>query len=362
MKKLFSIIFLIALGASSFAQPKIKISALPEHTGSADAGYLAIVVDNVTKKTLATNVNKTRVDSVVTALAGKQASITSAIDIATRTLSVSEFTTTTPSTPTSSIKFFDRKRAGLSRPAVVTPEGTYELGAPLFEGQPGYWIPFPNSTAVGQLIIGNSVTGTATARALAPTNLFTSAIRLGHVSAATAGSAAGTRGNQLGWWRGNAAGLGGFHYVARVGVSSAATVADQTYFAGMYGSAAAMAGNVQASSLTNIIGLAKDGADANAQFMHNDGSGTATKIDLGANFPGNTLSTDVYEVQIYCKPNSASVHYSVLRVNTGDFTEGEITSNLPANTQFLSTQIWTANVSTAAAAAIDIFYQYIRVP
>ena len=38
---------------------------------------------------------------------------------------------------------------------------------------------------------------------------------------------------------------------------------------------------VDASTLLNIIAIAADTADTNLQFMRNDGSGTATKVDLG---------------------------------------------------------------------------------
>ncbi len=100
--------------------------------------------------------------------------------------------------------------------------------------------------------------------------------------------------------------------------------------------------DVEPSSRTNIIGMGWDAADANIQFMHNDGAGTATKIDLGASFPVPTVDrNEVYEVQLY-SPNSLtrSVSYRVIRYSRTDKTvaaeaTGTITTDLPAVTQLL---------------------------
>ena len=87
---------------------------------------------------------------------------------------------------------------------------------------------------------------------------------------------------------------------------------------------------------TGIVGMGWDAADTNIQIMHNDLSGVATKIDLGANFPVPTVDRgEVYELQLY-SPNDAvqSVRYRVTRFNANLKTpafvaEGVITTNLP---------------------------------
>jgi len=105
--------------------------------------------------------------------------------------------------------------------------------------------------------------------------------------------------------------------------------------------------DVENSGLTTgIVGMGWDAADANIQVMHNDLSGVATKIDLGASFPVPTADRgEVYELQLY-SPNSLtqSVSYRVIRYNTTDNTflaeaTGTITTNLPPVSTLLGPHI-----------------------
>jgi hypothetical protein len=224
----------------------------------------------------------------------------------------------------------------------------------------GSWIAVGGgSTTIALLGLLNTATGTATARSLAATSLFTSLRRVGFVSAATAGSSAGTRHGSNMVWRGNAAGLGGFTYVAAFGIADAAAVADARMFVGVSGSTAAI-GNVNPSTLANIVGIGADNGQTTLRIMHNDGAGTATAIDLGANFPANTLSTDCYELTLHAPPNGSSVEYIVKRVNTGHEARGAISTDLPSSTTFLSPQIWRNNGATALAVGIDVGMQYVE--
>ena len=268
---------------------------------------------------------------------------------------------TVPATPTSGAKFYMRNIAGRRIPYVLGPDGdAYPLQASIWRNKRFEWVSHGNA-ATGITLVGflNSTTGTATARNIATTNFFTMARRIGYVSAATAGSSAGTRHGINMWIRGDAAGKGGFLYSARFGVSDAAAVADARLFVGMQASTAVI-GNVNPSTLANIIGVGCDNAQTTLRIMHNDGAGAATTIDLGANFPSNTLSTDLYELTLYCAPNASSVFYRVERLNTGHVAEGTITTDLPANTTLLSPQIWRNNGATAAAVGIDIVGQYLE--
>ena len=61
--------------------------------------------------------------------------------------------------------------------------------------------------------------------------------------------------------------------------------------------------SVTVASMLNVIGVGSDAADANLQVFHNDGSGTCTKVDLGANFPANRTAgaalTTTYSIELY---------------------------------------------------------------
>ena len=158
---------------------------------------------------------------------------------------------------------------------------------------------------------------------------------------------------------GDAAGAGGFTFVARFGIGDAAAVANARMFAGFYGTVGAI-GNVEPSSLTNIVGVGCDAGVANLYIMHNDAAGACTTVDLGANFPTNTRSTDVYELTLYAKPNGSTVGYRVHRLNTGDVASGTISTNLPANTVLLAPQFWRNNGATALAVDLAFMGLYVE--
>jgi len=94
------------------------------------------------------------------------------------------------------------------------------------------------------------------------------------------------------------------------------------------------------ASMLNIIGLGSDAADSNLQIFHNDGSGTATKVDLGGLFPANRTAgaamTTTYTLELYNANSSTSVVYKVTNNESGDYTEGTLSTNLPLDTQGLN--------------------------
>ena len=102
------------------------------------------------------------------------------------------------------------------------------------------------------------------------------------------------------------------------------------------------AGLTQVSTLTNCIFIGNDGSDANLQVMHNDASGTCTKINLGVDFPANRTSgsimTTMYSCEIYNQVNSSDVKYKVINLETNVVAHGTITTNLPTLSQGLAIQ------------------------
>lgn len=266
-------------------------------------------------------------------------------------------TTTTPAAPTDGSKIFSRYRAGRRMAAQIGPSGLdYSFQPALFGDKITLWSAQGNGTTVSVINFGVSNTGTATARNVATTNLSTSLRRLAFVSAAVAGSSCGTRHNLLQFWRGNAAGLGGFFYVARFVIDTVQT--GMRWFVGFTG-AAAVIGNVDPSSLTNIIGFGIDAGQTTVRFFNNDGAGTATSADMGASFPATTAAV-VYEIRIFSPPNGSDVYYSIERFDSAAIAEGSVSSDIPANTTLLSPQIWMNNGATAAAVAVAVVTQYVE--
>lgn len=231
------------------------------------------------------------------------------------------------------------------------------LGAMPFQ----FWLPNANansSTVLGQ--VAPTATGTATARTVAVTNSFTWQRRIGFVSAGGAGQTSGLRSAVLQFGLGNAAGVGGFFFQTRFGISDAALVANARSAIGLTATTTAFA-NADPSTFLNFLGMAHDAADTNWQIMFNDGAGAATKVDLGANFTRSpTVSTVMYDLVIYCPPNSSTVFYEVKNIANGAVASGTMTTNIPANTQLLTWQLWRSNNATASAVALDIASVYIE--
>lgn len=234
----------------------------------------------------------------------------------------------------------------------------------------GYWCPPGNAATVPGVLGFTAYTalGTATARSVATTNMFTRMRRLGYVSSATAGNFAGGRVAPAQITTGGTAGafaVGGFFKVIRFGTSDAATVAGARMFIGIAPAGAPT--NVEPSTLLNSIGVGHGAADTNLKLFYG-GSAAQTPIDLGANFPANTLSVDVYELALFCAPGSNVVNYQVTRLNTGHTATGTLNAGnlttgvvVPAATTLMSySQNWRCNNTTALAVGLDIFSDYIE--
>ncbi|MCI4444127.1 MAG: hypothetical protein JHC39_11560, partial [Lentimicrobium sp.] len=178
-----------------------------------------------------------------------------------------------------------------------------------------------------------SVSASVLAQSVSSTNFATKQIRLRYyASVVSAGRYTGLRGTALLWFM-----QGGFRYVCDFNISDTAYSSGTQQFYGMASSTADLNyGTVSGflvSSLINIIGVGNDTGDANLQIFHNDGTGTATKIDLGASFPANrtslAISTTVYEIQLINLPATLTVQYRVINKETGAIATGTLATNLP---------------------------------
>lgn len=267
-----------------------------------------------------------------------------------------------PTAPTTGSKVYAKFRAGRRMMAQTGPSGIeYSFQPFLATNKISWWTSQGNGTSVSTINFGNTTTGTATTRNVASTSLFTSMRRIGYVSSSTAGNSAGTRHGAQQFWRGNAAGLGGFLYVARFGLSSAATVNTQRSFVGLIASTSVI-GNTDPSAITNtaLLGFSVDSADTTWFFIHANGTNAVVKDSLTGTFPPRDQSTTMYEARIFCPPNGNTISYSLEVLNGGSLYEGSTSTNIPSSLTFLSPQIWTNNGTTASAVGIDVVSQYIE--
>src|SRR5581483_8118252 len=230
----------------------------------------------------------------------------------------------------------------------------------------GYWCPPGNATTTpGALgFTAYSTAGTVTAANVATTNLFTRMRRLSFVSSATAPALASARVAVAQVTMGDGDGNGGFYKIIRFGCSDAATVSGARQFCGIASNTGAPT-NVEPSTLTNVVGVGHGAADTTMSLYYG-GSVVQPPISLGANFPANTLTADVYELALFA-PSSAlgTIYYEVTRINTGDVVTGVLVDSsgicLPAQ-QTLLTYSWNyrTNNATSLAVSFDIMSDYIE--
>lgn len=180
-----------------------------------------------------------------------------------------------------------------------------------------------------------------------PANALDASYRFGCTTATAAGSNAGIRSSAFQCIIGSTAPMGGFRLRWRFGVEIYA--AGGRALLGLHPSTAGFAaiGVNDPSTLTNIIILGFDDTDTNWQIMHNDGAGTATKIDLGAGFAINT--TSLLELTFEIDPSGTVLSYELRDLELGTSTSNTVSTNLPANTQPL-TPVFQINAAATGVA------------
>lgn len=256
--------------------------------------------------------------------------------------------------------------AGRTVPAFVSQDGVaHGLQSALSRGHIFMNLATNNATAMVNIgTPGLTATGTATS-----SNVFGATTLWGYtplveflVTVAATNAVAGFR---LGSGRvvtvgGPGAGLGGFSSVLIWGPATGVATATYRAAAGMTSTGGAPT-DVEPSTMTNCVMMGWDAADTNIQIMHNDASGTCTKVDLGASFPVPTVDrTHLYEMALFShKGTTQSVEWRVKNILTGAIASGTITTNLPSTSEFLGMYGYAAAGGTSSVVGIALSSNYI---
>jgi len=195
--------------------------------------------------------------------------------------------------------------------------------------------------------IPTTVSGTAAQQIPTSTNLLTSLSRTRATGVAGAGQAASWRSDIALWWRGNAAGLGGFNARWRFGLPAFA--AGFRAFVG-FTDLLTQLPDAEPSALTNIIGIGFDSSSSQWAIMHNDAAGSATIVPLNASF--NVAITDLISLQLIADPNAGTVDWVARNVSAGVLLSGTIAADLPAADVFLAHQEWVNTGAIAGTAPL----------
>jgi len=194
--------------------------------------------------------------------------------------------------------------------------------------------------------IPSGVTGTPSHPTLTPTSRLTSTPRTRYSTTVGAGQAAALRSGLGLWWRGNAAGLGGFDLVWQFGLASFAS--GFRSFVGLR-AIVGLIPNVDPSTLVNIIGIGLNAGATQWSLMHNDAAGAAVVVPLGGAF--DVSATDLLQLRLTCAANGATVDYEVTNLESGAVAAGTLAADIPAAAVFLSSHVW-ANTGTDATTAL----------
>jgi hypothetical protein len=210
-----------------------------------------------------------------------------------------------------------------------------------FSSPPGYITPVGlSSTTIHVGGMGNANTGTVTARTWSNATAlgFDAYRKVGFVGAAANDTQVGWRNNNQALNFSNSNDRGGFLLIMGWAYAGAVNP-NARFFAGVGQSAGLVAAGTDPSTFNNIAAFAADAGDANLQFMCNDNSGAATKIDLGANFPKASAKEDVYRAAIWNLRGLYRAGYFIHNRIKNKFAMGIITNNIPVANTSLAFQV-----------------------
>lgn len=274
-----------------------------------------------------------------------------------------------PSTPTSGINLGDRLYAGRPIPYWVDPTGqiwpVQEALWPLT-----YWMSHPTQgTAVPNQI--GPATATADASTLqtttpAVTSKYTRTPKTVYTSAAAAvnrgaGWVPASLGTNAVWYRGDAAGLGGFFFYCRFGIQTYSGLGGRM-FVGLAGSTTSPNAMYTANPSANAgdyIGLGQDAADAAVSLMTRDNVTTTKTTITGMPAPASTGAFFV-DFYLYAKPNDTAIYYRVDDLVAGTtVVDTSISTTLPRNTIFMAPMAILGTGSTSVACAVALAKGYM---
>lgn len=244
------------------------------------------------------------------------------------------------------LKIYAEKNGGVSIPKIIGQVGLpKDLQLELATNNTSFYLP-NNSTTVG---LNYGIAWTSGGTVSHPTPSSTSPAIYNQDKRTRWANVATTTNQVLGlrtataeklYWRGNAAGLGGFIFKARFAVAlwAAATV---RLFVGLNDS---NTGWIVSDTLTgNGCGFWHDTTDAASvlSFVTRDGT-TATKAAI--TLASNLAAGQAFECLIYSAPNGSSIGYYLRELNTGTVLANTTTSTtLPLNTAFLGQELAMSN-------------------
>jgi hypothetical protein len=273
--------------------------------------------------------------------------------------------TTDPTPATNGITLYSKAIAGRHMPKYVGPDGIDTILQAGLSGNAVFMMA-PQSGTTAPSVWGGTLTTAATMSSqltITSANPWQATWRKRFQTAATAGSTSGCRTAYSRWFRGSAAGYGGFFFRAQVGQNL--NITGSQAFVGMCASTAVLATTAGAvSALINSVGMGYDTTDANTGnwfLIRNDGTSTATKVDLGTG-AARANTTHGYDLIIYCPAgNATTIYVRIVNIHTNVVVlDTSYTTDIPLVNTGLAFKCEVNNGAVAAATNIEIAKGYIE--
>jgi hypothetical protein len=254
-----------------------------------------------------------------------------------------------PAPPTNGATLFARTRANRALLAWMAPSGVDQFAQPaIWSNGVGYTIFTGASAGKSDAGWATTAVGTAAAAVFSGGTMASSTKRAPYSTGATNGTAAGIYvSSPATFWRGNAAGLGGFfcqfRWINHVPLSTSQA------FIGLSTNIGAPSGTQAVVNATSSLFAGWSSASTTAALCGNDATGSATCVDCGANFAKNS-PTSTFALSIYSAPSSTTASLELKRLDVdiaSCTTTFSAVGGLPSNTSFLAPRIYAANGSAA---------------
>lgn len=256
--------------------------------------------------------------------------------------------TNEPSTPAAdTLVWYSKKIAGKMIPKVKGPSGLdWPLQAAMYQNGIQLWTP-TNVTAgnwQGDLAVS---AGTYSFGTIATTNTYTSMRRSRYANIVTnANQVLGVINTNATWLRGNAASIGGFFYVARIGFD--VWTNGGRFFAGL--ATATTVVSADPSALANTCGFMVDAADNGLIYFGTKDATTSNKTTTGFTIASNKG----YDLYMFAAPNASSISWRIVEINTGSEASGTTSTNLPVNTTVLKGMALASNAALTPVTSVQL--------
>lgn len=255
---------------------------------------------------------------------------------------------------------FCRDVGGRMMLAMMGPSGLDTSLQPLLaRNSCSWWCAAGNSTTINATGAATALTlvGTATAATYGLTTTHTKFKRADIlVTTAATTAVAGFRYAANMWSRDT-----GFHMVMRAAPATgqATTATTGRFFMGLSNNTGAPT-DVAPSTLTLCVGVGFEGTDTTLFMYTNDGTGTCARTAL-LNLPRYTADrATMYDLALFAAPGASAIKYRVTDLSTNNYSEGEVSGDIPLLSTLLSPRGYCSVGGTSSVTGISFVSLYLE--